>query len=245
MKKIIAICMILILAMSLLACGEAKSYTTGFAGEVNGEGSREGSIVDATLGRKIVYTVNIDLESKDVDGVRSAISAKNAELGGHIGSSNEKYDDGKCISVRITYRVPTDKLDQLVSSIEGQGGVKSKSINTTDITTSYVSTEARRNALAEKKALLEELLENNAISANERVSIISQISDVNAEILSLDLQIKEYDSMVDFSTVYLYISRPYDPTVTVIVICGIFAAVALVVTLSVVASKKRKGKGNA
>lgn len=232
MKKIITLCIVCVFALSLVACGAASDGGPGFSGDP----SEGGDIVDTALGRKIVYTVNIEIESADVSAVRNKITEKNSELGGYIGNSSEIYDDGKCIGASITYRVPTDKLDVFLDTIEGQGGIESKSIYTTDITTSYVSADAKRSALAEKKTLLEGLLENDGVSATERVSIISEISEVNAEILALDLQIKEYDSMVNYSTVHLRISERFDPTILLI----IPGAIALVVAVIIIAEKMRK-----
>lgn len=240
MKKIIIICTVLLLTLSLVACGAADNSAPGLPG---GDGGSDG-IVDTSVDRKIVYTVNIDLEAGDVEAVKQSVTAKNAELGGYVGSNSESYDDGKCISVRITYRVPTDKLDELVSSIEGQGGVERKSVYTTDITTAYVSAQAKKDALVEKKTLLEELLESDGITAGERVSVISEIAEVNSEILAIELQIKDYDSTVDYSTVHLYVTEPFDPLYVIIPLGVIAVAVGVTVTAILVAEKRKKARRN-
>ncbi len=239
MKKLLALVMTIILCACLVACSAPNSdYEAGKA-----HGDAQASIVNNPLNRKIVYTVYMTLESKDITALKNSINAKNDELGGYIEDSDEDYSDGECVEARITYRVPTEKLDEFVNTIEGNGGVESKSISTTDITTSYVDALAEKSALEQRKALLSQMLDDTSISATDRINIINEISKVNTELQSIELLINNYDSDVNYSTVVITIEEApafMDYFTPVIIFVLIPIAVLGIVFGSIAISKKRR-----
>ncbi len=243
MKKLLALVMAIILCACLVACSAPNSdYEAGKA-----PGDVQASIVNNPLNRKIVYTVYMTLESKDITALKNSINAKNAELGGYIEDSSEDYSDGKCVEAWITYRVPTEKLDEFVNTIEGNGGVESKSISTTDITTSYVDALAEKSALEQRKALLSQMLDDTSISATDRINIINEISKVNTELQSIELLINSYDSDVNYSTVVITVEEAptfMDYFTPVIIFVLIPIAVLSIVFGSIAISKKRRSAEN-
>lgn len=202
--QIFTLCLAFAICLSMAACSSADS---NFAPDLGAEVDESSSIVNNDLDRKIIYTVTMRLTAKDVASVKTDITSKSNALGGYVESNNESYEDGKCTYATITYRIPTDKLDEFVASIEGHGGVDSKKVSTTDITTSYVNSEAKKNSLLERKQLLEEMLNEDGISTSDRLSIINEISEVNTQIQEIELLLKGYDSDVDYSTINLTINQ--------------------------------------
>ena len=222
------------LCLSLVSCGEGEKVDTSL-----GDGKTSSEIVNSELNRKIIYTVNIDLETESISDAKVAISEKCAALGGYVESNNESYSDGECTSVSTTYRIPTDKLDEFVSSVESQGSIDRKRVSTTDITTSYVNAEAQKSALEERKAALEEILADEGISASDRISVINEISSVNTALQEIEITLKSYDSKVDFSYVTVNIDEP-SSFIGVIIVLGVLIAIPCAIILIYDLSRKKK-----
>ncbi len=210
MKRRIRMFSLLLLVTVLLlatAC-QSKGDSTAVGNAAAPEVGKPESIVNNDLNRKIVYHVSISMDSEDVTACKNAITEKCRAMGGYVENNGESYENGKCTSANVTYRIPTERLDEFIASIEGQGKVARKNIGTTDITTTYVNAEARKTALEERKALLEQLLNDPTISASDRIAVINEISSVNTELEAVLLLITQYDSQVDYSTVTVSINEP-------------------------------------
>ena len=227
--KIFVLIFAVLLVFSFAACG---SYDSG-----NFEPVEDGSeIVNNDVNRKIVYTVRIGIDSGNVKETKKSITDKNTALGGYVEEANEQYKGDKIESVYLVLRVPTEKLDELITSVEEGGNVYSKRIETTDITESYVRAQAKKTALEERRALLNAMLEDDALSPSDRITVINEISSVNAELLSAELSINSYDSMAAYSTVYVnvYEKRIALAPIGIIILMFLgFGAVVAVVVLAV------------
>ena len=88
-----------------------------------------GSLADA--GRKLIRDVSMNVEARDFDGVLSQITGKVRELGGYVESSDvsgisvSSYGGSQQRYADIKARIPADKLDRFVESVEGAGNVTS------------------------------------------------------------------------------------------------------------------------
>ncbi len=204
--QIITICLVLVLCFSMAACSTGAP-SDDYDPNVGEEIEELSSIVNSELNRKIIYTVAIRLTSENVASTKQNITSKSDLLGGYVEANNESYEDGKCNRVTVTYRIPTEKLDEFIASIEGHGGVESKNVETTDITTSYVDAEAKQNALLERKQALDEMLNEDNLTTGDKLNILNEISEVNSELEEIKLLIKGYDSKVNYSTVKLTITQ--------------------------------------
>ena len=246
MKKIlkwIATCFLSLLCFALTACGVATTDARGGVGISLG-GSTD-PVVANSLNRKIVYPVNLSLNAAKFNSVTTALNAKSAELGGYIERTDEDYDGGTCIYALVTYRIPTEKLDEFVSCVEGNGGVTGKTVYTADITNSYVDATARKEALLGERLMLQTLLNDTTLTAGDKVSIISKIGEVELELQIIEQTIGQYDAMVNYSTVCVEIMQPvgfweiFLPiSLSVVGAAGIFSAIFFPIR----AAKKRKRK---
>lgn len=245
MKNRLITCLLLTLltlslCFSFVSCKEDSR--AGGADLGNSEISSE--IVNSDINRKIIYTVDIGIKSENITETKSSISAKCDALNGYIESNNESYSDGECTFVRTTYRIPTENLDEFIASLENYGGIERKNVETTDITTEYVNAEAKKSSLEERKAALEKLLDDPSTSAGDKVNIINEISEVNAELQSIELIINSYDSKVGYSSVYITINEPDSPWGGIIVFMIFVGAPAIVALIIIIANRRSKKKEN-
>lgn len=195
-----------LLALVLCLCGCSSGGMAGDGAEYPGGGSDSSTIVADGVGRKIVYTVNMDIETGDVASVRESVLASGRAAGGYVEQQND-YGGADLSHSYIVFRVPTDKLEEFVGGAEGLGKVVSKRVSSTDITTEYVNSSARKAAYEERKAQLEAILEEDGLTAADRIAVIDSISEVNAALQEIELQLTQYDSLVEYSTVRLDIYR--------------------------------------
>lgn len=200
-----------------LACFIFLIFSLGFVGCSSGSMAGDSSqspdeggssvIVAEELDRKIVYTVNMDIETGEVSAVRDSLLDSGKAAGGYVEQQNDYGGSNGLSRTYLVLRIPTEKLDAFLEGAEGLGKIRSKRVSTTDITTQYVSASARKTAYEERKAQLEAILAEDGLSASDRVSVIDSISEVNAALQELELQLTQYDSLVDYSTVRLDIYR--------------------------------------
>lgn len=235
-SKILILCLALVMCLSFVAC--SKENASDSIGNESGS-----QIVDTDIDRKIVYNVYLDIETDTVKKLRDNFAKKCETAGGYVSFNDESYNDGELESVHVTYRIPTDQLDGFIEAIEGQGKVENKNVSLQDITTSYVNAEAKKSALEERKSQLEELLTEQGISAGEKISIINEISTVNTELMEIQLLIDGYDSMVNYSTVEVYISESstfWDIVLPIIIFLALPVGVPAVIVFFVLKQAKRK-----
>lgn len=173
--------------------------------------SEEGAAGAVSVDRKLIKTVNMDVETREYDKLLAAVENKVTELGGYI-ESLDAYNGSMYNSYRstrnanLTIRIPKDKLDDFLNTVSDIGNVTSRSENVQDVTLTYVDLQSHRDALQTEQERLLQLLEQ-AESIDDIISIEQRLSDVRYQLESMESQLRSYDNQVDYSTVYLYINE--------------------------------------
>ena len=179
------------------------------AGGADTTSSQAQEVIDTS--RKLITTMNISAEAENLDPVLASVTNKVKELGGYIESSNiyngSRYS-GKYVTrdCSMTLRIPADKLEAFLETIEGATNITNKSTNVEDVTLQYVDIESRKNALkAEEKRLLE--IVNTAETVEDIITVEDRLADVRYQLESIESQLRTYDNRVNYSTVYLDITE--------------------------------------
>ena len=159
--------------------------------------------------RKLIRTYNLDVETLEFDEFVSALTAEVNSLGGYIESSSvngNSYNYSSSRYANFTCRIPAEKVPAFLNTIDGLGNVTYSYENTTDVTLTYVDTEARIKSLqTEYNRLLELLAEADSI---DTIILLEQrITDVRYQIESYTSQLRTYDNLVDYSTVTLGVNE--------------------------------------
>ena len=222
------------------ACGRSADFGGGTAGD----GTQNTIVADQT-NRKIVYYVRMSLKTKKIGAAKEELIEQGNGFGGYIFEQNEVFDDGNYSEVYLVFKIPTAKLEVVVSAIGEKGKVSSKNITAKDINTEYVDAQATKGALLSRREALEALLGDATLAAADKITVIREIADVDTQLQAIELQLKNYDSLVDYSTVSLRISEESSVwevigvVFFVLVIVGMFVAV---VVLGVKLSNERRRK---
>lgn len=184
--------------------GESESDT--------GSGSTQAPVTS----QKLVRKVWLNAETEDLDGLLSQVQQRLAELGGYV-ENREVFTGSKKTnrsrSASLTVRIPAQQLDVFVAHVTENANITSSNETADDITLSYVATQSRITALETEHARLLELLAK-AETMEDLLKIESRLTDVRTELEEVTSQLRLYDNLVDYATVYLNISEVKEYTVT-------------------------------
>ena len=218
MKKLTVLLVCLLVAALFAGCA-AGSYNE--AGRMDAEISGGDGIYDSsqssenspTLDRKLIRTITIQAETKDMDALLADLETQMNALGGYVQS---KQVNGNATSGRryatMTLRIPADKLDQFVGHVAGASNILSSGETTEDVTLKYIATESRIAALEAEESRVMELIAK-AQNLNELLVLESKLSDIRQELEEVKSQLKLYENLVSYGTVHLTISEEREYTV--------------------------------
>ena len=160
--------------------------------------------------RKLIKTVNLDVETETFDNLMANVYVKTESLGGYVESSytynGSNYRGNQKRNANLTLRIPADHLEEFLSAVSEISNVISRNDNVTDVTLQYVDMQSHKEALKTEQTRLLELLEQ-AESVEDIITIESRLSEVRYQIESMESQLRTMDNQVSYSTVYLYIDE--------------------------------------
>ena len=232
MKKVLSLLLCLSLLCGLTACGESSissqmmyDAASGLVEEAaaapaameNATAERKASESGSALpeGRKWVITMDIRVETDDLDTTMADLDQKINSLGGYVEDQNihngSNYATHRYRNANLTVRIPEDKVDSFTDEVTGMTNVVSKNLRREDITLKYVATSSRVTALETEEARLLELLAM-AETMEDLLEIEARLTDVRYELESYASQLRLYDNQVDYATIYLYIDEVQEYT---------------------------------
>ncbi len=160
--------------------------------------------------RKLIKTVDMDVETKNFDALIAHVEKQVEALGGYVESSdvyNGSYtSDYRSRNARITARIPAERLDDFVADVAEQSNITSKNESVEDVTLQYVDLESHKRALQTEQESLLSMLEN-AETIEDILAINSQLTDVRYQLDSMESQLRTYDNKINYSTVHLYVDE--------------------------------------
>ncbi len=185
----------------------AEMGTDGIDSGSSGSGDVEVTENSAKSNRKLIRTVNLNVETYEFDSLIAFVPGKVNELGGYIESSSV---DGNSTSygrsANYTLRIPAAKADGFIAGIGADSNITHQSESMEDVTLKYVDINSRKESLKVEYSRLEELLKE-AEDIEELIYIENRLSEVRYEIESIESQLRSYDNLVDYTTIYLYVTE--------------------------------------
>ncbi len=163
----------------------------------------------ADTGRKLIKTVNLELQTKEFDTVVEGIAKNVRDIGGYVESSSvwgNSYTSVSTRSADYTARIPSDKLDEFIQIVDELGNVTYKSEGVEDVTLQYIDVESRKKSLETEQERLLELLEQ-AGNLEDLMAIESRLSEVRYELENYGSQKRLLDNQIDYSTVHISVSE--------------------------------------
>lgn len=166
-------------------------------------------------GRKWIITIDMNVETDDLDALMEGLDKKINALGGYVEDQNihngSTYSSRRYRSANLTVRIPDEKVDQFTQEVQDSANVVSQNLNREDITLKYVATSSRVTALETEQARLLELLEQ-AKTMEDLLEIEARLTDVRYELENYASQLRLYDNQIDYATIYLFIEEVQEYT---------------------------------
>lgn len=161
--------------------------------------------------RKLIKTVDLEVETRDFDGMMGALETRIQELGGYTesmdsynGSSYSGYRSSRSAELKV--RIPSGNLDSFLKTVAEAGNIIRRNENVDDVTLSYVDMESRRDTLRTEQSRLLELLDR-AENIEEIITIEERLSEVRYQLESMESKLRTMDNLIDYSTVYINVSE--------------------------------------
>lgn len=156
---------------------------------------------------KIIYTADMDLETRDFDAASQALADLVGELGGYF-ESRSVNQGGRYRSLSCTVRVPVEHFTAFLDRAGEAAHVAGRSEYLEDVSENYYDQEARLATQRTKLERLRELL-GKAENMEDIITIESAISDTELQIEYLTGSLRKYDSLISYSTVRLDLREVY------------------------------------
>ena len=228
MKKIITTLLALTLALTLAGCGRSASSGNSFykadqaapaeAAEAYWEGDyvTNESVTSTAYGgmeaaparreAKLIYTAELELETTAFDDAIAALDNLVAESKGYYEDRSIRQSGYRYGS--FTVRVPAAEYDDFCRQAGEVCHLLYANSSAQDISDSYYDTDSRLQSARAKLARLQELLAK-AENMQDIITIESAISDTQWQIDNLSGTLRDYDSLVDYSTVRIDLREVY------------------------------------
>ena len=169
---------------------------------------------------KIIYSANVQVETTDFDGSLTKLDQLIADYGGWVESSSvngSNYADqsrGRVSrrSASYTLRIPSDRFQELMSSLSDLGNVPYTHVYTENVTAQYYDVQARLNAYSAQEQRLLEMMEK-AETVEDIVILEDRLTEVRYQIEALQSTLNNWDRQVSYSSVYLDLTevQEYSP----------------------------------
>lgn len=175
------------------------------------------ALVDTNTNKKIIKKSQISIQVYDFDRTVESLKQAVQNYGGYIENSNSDiiYDDIendiKLKSGSMVLRVPNQNYNDMLNYILQTDKVVGTYEEGMDITSNYIDTEAMLKAKELEREKLFELI-NKAENVNDLILLEQRLSELNGEINSYNNQIKDWDRLVEFSTISINIEQIKEQT---------------------------------
>ena len=197
-----------------LASGSDTVRTEEAADTADAAATNANGVSEMPASDKIIYSGSATIETMEFDKTIEALSKLVSDNGGFVESSsvtgNDYYSQQNNYesyrSAQYVFRIPVDKFKPLMDGLDTLGNVPYSSTNAENITMQYTDTASRLEAAQTKETRLLELL-SKASSMEDILAIENSLSDVRYEIESLTSQVRNWDSLISYSTLSITVSE--------------------------------------
>ncbi len=160
--------------------------------------------------RKIIRKATVNFETTEYESFLEALNACVAGAGGYVESSETYgggiYSDYYSRNAAVTVRIPAGRYDAFMASVTQIGAMTYRSESKDDVTMSYIDVESHIRALETEYTTLLEILDK-AETLEDVIMLQSRISDINYQLDSYKSQLRKYDDLISYCTVFINVNE--------------------------------------
>jgi hypothetical protein len=217
--------LVVLITLVTVGCGRAAPYPTGEAGpapetieadfaEAGGAArseSGDGALPDeGALGRKIIYTADVDLVVEQFDPIPDKVEALATQFGGYLASSNVSGLPGYPRTGQWKLRIPVERYQEFLAAARELGEVQRVRVDSQDVTEEFYDVEARiRNKKKEEERLLQ-LLETATGELEDILAVERELSRVREEVERVEGRLRVLKDLTSLTTVNLNVTEVKD-----------------------------------
>ena len=157
---------------------------------------------------KMIYTARMEVETTGFDAADADLRTLVEVLGGYFEQAAVHNYGSGYRSGDYTVRIPADQYRPFLERVGTLCHVTYQEESSDNVSTAYYDAESRLVTQQTKLERLQNLLAQ-AENMEDIITIESAISDTELEIEQLTGTLRHYDSLVDFSTVYITLQEVY------------------------------------
>ena len=186
------------------------SYGAWAETETAGEsaGAAEDGASDRLESAKMIYTARMEVETTGFDAADADLRTLVEVLGGYFEQAAVHNYGSGYRSGDYTVRIPADQFQAFLDRVGTICHVTYKEEGSENVSEAYYDAESRLVTQQTKLERLQALLAQ-AENMEDIITIESAISDTELEIEQLTGTLRRYDSLVDYSTVYISLQEVY------------------------------------
>ncbi|MBW7573125.1 DUF4349 domain-containing protein [Caproiciproducens sp. AGMB10547] len=208
-------------AMDTQAANEAAGIDGGqpsVAGKKTANGANNaptaGEIAAASSSQKIIERLSYQIETLKFDDSVQKVQSLCTEMNGYVqesGVTGSGIEKQNLRSANFVLRIPQEKLSQFKNSAGSIGSILNLSSSSENISESYYDTEARLKSLRTQQERLMALLQKSG-SLTDIIALEKALADVNYQIEQYTGTLRQYDSLINYSTVSIQLNEVVKPT---------------------------------
>lgn len=169
----------------------------------------------ALTNQKIIQNLLYQIETLKFDESAKTIQSLCTELGGYMQDSSVSgrgiQSQENLRNANYVLRIPQGKLDQFKNSAGNIGNVLNFTSSSENVSEKYFDTEARLKSLRAQQERLLALLEKSG-ALKDVIELEKALADVNYQIEQFTGTLRQYDSLIGFSTVSIQLNEVVKPT---------------------------------
>lgn len=205
------------MANESMSYDEASPYEEVSEAAPEGFGNDEVKYGGVQTNRKVIQSAYIQMETLTFDESVNAVKDMTYEFKGYFenmqvdGKRMDRADNEQYRDANFTIRIPKDKYEYFLNAFEKLGNIINNELSSEDITDRYIDTEAHVKALLVQEERLLEILKT-ATKIEDIIQLEERLSQVRYEIEGYTGTIRQWDNLVDFTTIVLRISEVQEVT---------------------------------
>ena len=165
---------------------------------------------------KLVYSGSITIQTLEYDETSGNIHKKIEAAGGFVQNENESngnttwYYSGKTSAssrdLYIQARIPAEKFQTFMTSLEEEGQVMNKQVNVENISQTYAETEASAKAYEIEQQRLLDMMDK-AETIEDMIAVEARLSEVEKALGVYKTDLASMDRDVTYSTVHIEVEE--------------------------------------
>ncbi|WP_043194044.1 DUF4349 domain-containing protein [Streptomyces sp. NRRL F-2664] len=158
----------------------------------------------------VIRTATLGIETADVPKTLAAARTAADGAGGHVGNESTKRGENGRMTSTVTLRVPGERYDAVLGSLEGSGKLLHRKVDAQDVTEKVADIGSRVSSQQASVARVREMM-GKATALSEVVMLEGELSRRQSDLESLLAQQTALKDRTSMGTITLEVSEPASP----------------------------------